>query len=784
MGSGRVDCNASGGNKNDMLLITLSVLAGVCLYAAIHHLWIARYLSDRTHLLFALLCLMVTFYVLAKTGAYRAVTAAELVSRRRWEISLGCAIFGLLPWFVRAYTGLPWRVIPAVLTVLMSLFFAVNLITPYGFSFVEFPTLQTITLPWGEQMADLRPRRDDVWYNAMWAAILLNFMFAGYACLRQYWHGEQRRAIVLALALAVLLGSTLFNWVVNQGLVNFVHTAEFGFIALVLLMSAALSEELRRSGRAHVASEARFRTLVEQSPFSIQVLAPDGRTRLVNRAWEQLWGVKLTAMPDYNLLHDQQLVAKDILPYLERAFRGEAVEIPPVVYKPKNTLEISGGPYRDRWVRAYAYPIHDDAQRVREVILMHEDITAHKRAEDALRHIATGVSAQTGEAFFRDLVTYLAALFGAKYAFLGLLDENDPMLVNTLAVSVDGAIADNLSYRLDDTPCANVVGQTTCAHASGVQQLFPKDILLQQMGVDSYIGTPLFDTHGTPLGLIVILDNKPMEHLEQVREILQIFAARAGAELERVRAEADLARYREHLEHLVAERTVQLEVTNKELEAFSHSVSHDLRAPLRAINGFSQALIEDYAVKLDATALDYLNRVRQGALRMDELINDLLKLSRVTRQGLRGQNVNLSALTAECAAELHAHEPQREVEWLLAPHVLVVGDPQLLRIAMDNLLGNAWKYTSRKPHARIEFGVLPGDGPAVYFVRDNGAGFDMQHADRLFGAFQRLHKAEDFPGTGIGLATVQRIVTRHGGCIWAESQPEQGATFYFTLTTL
>jgi light-regulated signal transduction histidine kinase (bacteriophytochrome) len=166
---------------------------------------------------------------------------------------------------------------------------------------------------------------------------------------------------------------------------------------------------------------------------------------------------------------------------------------------------------------------------------------------------------------------------------------------------------------------------------------------------------------------------------------------------------------------------------------------------------------------------------------MGELIDDLLKLSRVTRQDLRGQNVNLSALATEIAAELRAREPGRVVDWSLAPQVLAAGDPHLLRIVMDNLLGNAWKYTSRTEHARIEFGIRPDDGNAVYYVRDNGAGFDMQYADRLFGAFQRLHKVEDFPGNGIGLATVKRIVVRHGGRIWAESQPGQGATFYFTL---
>jgi signal transduction histidine kinase/ligand-binding sensor domain-containing protein len=235
------------------------------------------------------------------------------------------------------------------------------------------------------------------------------------------------------------------------------------------------------------------------------------------------------------------------------------------------------------------------------------------------------------------------------------------------------------------------------------------------------------------------------------------------------------------LEERVRQRTAELELANRELEAFSYSVSHDLRAPLRGVDGFSQALQEDYAGKLDAEGQDYLRRIRAGAQHMGRLIEALLGLSRVTRGTLQLAPVNLSHLAVEIAAELARREPTAKVEVIVAPDLVAAGDSPLLRVALENLLGNAWKFTSRRTDARIEFGVTEQDGLRVYFVRDNGAGFDMTHAQKLFGAFQRFHTAEEFPGTGIGLATVQRIIHRHGGRIWAESQPGHGATFYFTL---
>ncbi|MGO4852548.1 PAS domain S-box protein [Phaeovulum sp. W22_SRMD_FR3] len=225
----------------------------------------------------------------------------------------------------------------------------------------------------------------------------------------------------------------------------------------------------------------------------------------------------------------------------------------------------------------------------------------------------------------------------------------------------------------------------------------------------------------------------------------------------------------------------ELEVLNKELEAFSASVSHDLRSPLRAIDGFSKALLEDYADKLDEDGRDYLHRVRGGAQRMGMLIDDLLNLARITRAELLFEEVNLSILADQVIEELHQAEPERMVEVEVVAGMHVRGDRRLLKIALDNLIGNAWKFTGKTEHARIEVGIRKEGTQVLHYVRDNGAGFDMAYADQLFRAFQRLHDARLFPGTGVGLATVQRIMHKHGGRIWAEAEPGQGATFYFTL---
>ena len=269
------------------------------------------------------------------------------------------------------------------------------------------------------------------------------------------------------------------------------------------------------------------------------------------------------------------------------------------------------------------------------------------------------------------------------------------------------------------------------------------------------------------IGQLAAAFNKMTDNLKKVTasrdDLNREIAIRRQAEEEIVRSNAALA------------------ATNEELEAFSYSISHDLRTPLRGMDGFSQALLEDYADKLDATGKDYLRRVSAAAQRMAQLIDDMLDLSRVTRREIRREAVNLSATAQSIASELQKAGPERQVKFAIAEGVVANGDSHLLRTALENLLSNAWKFTANHPRATIEFGATQHNGKSAYFVRDNGAGFDMAYAGKLFGAFQRLHGRTEFPGTGIGLATVQRIIHRHGGRVWAEGAVEQGATFYFTL---
>ena len=229
-------------------------------------------------------------------------------------------------------------------------------------------------------------------------------------------------------------------------------------------------------------------------------------------------------------------------------------------------------------------------------------------------------------------------------------------------------------------------------------------------------------------------------------------------------------------------RAQELSAANQELEAFAHSVSHDLRAPLRRIHGFSQALLEDYADSLDGQGMDYLERLHASSKQMTQLIDDLLDLSRITSSEIRRQRVDLSAMAQAIASDLQKTTPERQVEIIIQVGITVKGDPHLLQVMLANLLDNAWKFTGKQAAPRIEFGSVRTRGKHVFVVRDNGAGFDMAYADKLFGPFQRLHSQAEFPGTGIGLATVQRIVHRHGGQIWAESEAGKGADFYFTLS--
>ncbi|MBU0679184.1 MAG: HAMP domain-containing protein [Verrucomicrobia bacterium] len=303
-------------------------------------------------------------------------------------------------------------------------------------------------------------------------------------------------------------------------------------------------------------------------------------------------------------------------------------------------------------------------------------------------------------------------------------------------------------------------------------------------------------------------------HRAQMEQVTRDLQAQV---LQRIEAEKELSAYQEELEQRVKERTEELsarmneaellnkamvnlledlqdtnrrlevtmqklETSNEELEAFSYSVSHDLRAPLRGIDGFSKAIIEDYGEVLDEKGKDYLDRVRKATQRMGHLIDDMLKLSRISRQDLRVERVDLTHLADDVIEQFRASEPDRAVLFKRDVGIVAWGDRSLLRIVLENLLGNAWKFTGNRSDAQLEFGCAEKGGKeTVYYVRDNGAGFDMKYAGRLFAAFQRLHKASEFGGTGVGLTTVRRIIHRHGGRVWAEGKENKGATFFFTL---
>ena len=387
------------------------------------------------------------------------------------------------------------------------------------------------------------------------------------------------------------------------------------------------------------------------------------------------------------------------------------------------------------------------------------------------------------EQLIRETVELIQARFGFYYVGLFLVESGDGFAVLHAGTGEAGRQMLAAGHRLA------VGGQSMVGRcvASGEARI-ALDVGEEAVHFDnpylpetrSELALPL-SVRGECIGALTVQSLQESAFSAADVTVLQSMADQLAVALLNARLYDQVQRYATQLEDLVAERTAELQVVNKELEAFAYSVSHDLRAPLRSIDGFGQALLEDYEPELDDTARDYVRRMRAASQRMGGLIDDLLHLSRLTRREMRRQQVDLSAVARSVVKELRAAEPDRQVEVLIDEGLVAYGDPGLLRILMENLMGNAYKFTARHPTARIEFGAMCEGGETIFFVRDDGAGFDMAYVDKLFGAFQRLHHVTEFEGAGIGLATVQRIVHRHGGQVWAEGAVEEGATFHFTL---
>ncbi|MDR7392970.1 MAG: PAS domain S-box protein [Armatimonadota bacterium] len=522
------------------------------------------------------------------------------------------------------------------------------------------------------------------------------------------------------------------------------HRLEFAGRPAVLVVAQDVTDRVRTE-QALQESEEMFRNLVEHSPLGVFVLQ-DGRAVYVNQAAAAIFGDTVDqalALPAV-----RERVHPDDWPTVERELgRVLAGDAPHVSFAA-------------RGLRRDGTMVHVEVHGVRTtfrgrpaVLGTLTDVTARRRAEEALRE---------SEEKFRSLV--------------------EQSLVGVYLIQ-DGV------FRYVNPALATIFGYTRQELLEGMgprDVTHPEDWPLVQENLRRRLEG---EVEAVQYGFRGVRKDGRVIHVE-VHGRRTVYEGRPAVigtlvdVTERKQAEEALRALTQELEERVQERTAQLEAANRELEAFSYSVAHDLRAPLRSIDGFSQALLEDYGEQLDETGQDYLRRVRAASQRMGELIDDLLRLSRVARSPMQLQEVDLSALVARIGAELRQRAAGRAVELRVQAGVVARADPKLLAVALENLLDNAWKFTAPRPQALVEFGVVQTEGGLACFVRDNGVGFDLRYADKLFAPFQRLHKPSEFPGTGIGLATVQRVVARHGGKVWAQAQVDGGATFYFTLPGL
>ncbi len=491
-------------------------------------------------------------------------------------------------------------------------------------------------------------------------------------------------------------------------------------------------------------TEERLRAIIAAEPECVAIVAPDGRLLDMNPAGlRMLQAESLDEMRRWPFL-------RQVLPEHRRAF----VRLQHRVLAGESGMlefEAVGIAGKHCWLEIHAAPLYDASGRISALLGISRDVTDRRQAREAL-------AAERN--LLRTVIDNLPDRIRVKDKNLRYMLANEAWRTARVPAGRDIIGLTNHDLMSGEKARAFDIEDRavmTSGKTSAAREVMDGPAADPQWFVTTKM--PLRDATGAVIGVVGIS-----------RDVTDF--KRRSLEVERLNAA---------LEARVAERTAQLTASNEELEAFASSVSHDLRAPLRHIDGLAAALAEDYAEKLDAPGQDYLGRIRAAAVRMAGLIEDLLRLSRVTRAELKLADTDLSEIARGIFEELRREHPQRTVEARIAPGLRAQVDPGMLRAALANLIHNAWKFTGRQKTAAIEFGAQQSDGVTLYFVRDDGAGFDMAHAGRLFDAFQRLHSEKEFPGTGIGLATVRRVMRRHGGDAWAESAVGEGATFFFTL---
>jgi PAS domain S-box-containing protein len=533
--------------------------------------------------------------------------------------------------------------------------------------------------------------------------------------------------------------------------------------------------------------------IIDETPALICLLKRNGTTIFVNRMGEQITGYtvqELVGKDFWHILHpgEQYKQVEEILHLFAQVevldYEMEMTTRDGVHRVIAWTLYGSNQAETDAELIAYGVDVtkRSQAEREREQLLY--DLAHRSRLMELAAEVSTSLSTILDvNLLINRTVEQIKEHFGFYYVGLFLVDQTEEYAELRAGTGEAGQQLLAVGHKLKIGE-GSMIGWTVKHARARIALDVGQDAVHFNNSflplTRSELALPLI-SRGHCIGALTFQSQYEADFSQDDLVILEVMAEQLAVVIENARLYEAVQGYATELEKRVAERTTELTAVNRELEAFAYSVSHDLRAPLRAIDGFSQALLEDNLSALDEQGQDYLHRVRAASRRMGQLISDLLKLSRLTRGEMNYEIIDLSTMADELAEELCKQDKQRQVEFHIQPDMTVKGDARLLRIALENLLGNAWKFTAKQPQARIEFSYQQTDGRSTYFVKDNGAGFDMNYVDKLFGAFQRLHPAHEFEGSGIGLVTVQRVIHRHGGRIWAEGQVDQGAIFYFTL---